>query len=107
MFLPSTFFLLKLSLMCAYTTWFPVPLHNRMISAWWNCLIIHWFIVSFFVSRMIEESGNKWKTMAEKRQLFIEMRESGILLEPLFACVGMAFSTPSLSHSFNQLEVLY
>uniref|UniRef100_A0A8C7C8C7 EF-hand domain-containing protein n=1 Tax=Neovison vison TaxID=452646 RepID=A0A8C7C8C7_NEOVI len=23
---------------------------------------------------MIEESGNKWKTMAEKRQLFIEMR---------------------------------
>lgn len=25
---------------------------------------------------MIEESGNKRKTMAEKRQLFIEMRES-------------------------------
>ena len=65
--------------------WFPVPLHNRLISTWWDCqithLFTHLFIVSFFVSRMIEESGNKRKTMAEKRQLFIEMRESsGILV---------------------------
>lgn len=67
--------------MYAYTAWFLVPLHNRLISTWWNCQITHWFIVSFFVSRMIEESGNKRKTMAEKRQLFIEMRESWVLLE--------------------------
>lgn len=58
-----------------------LSLHNRMISTWLNCQIIQWFIVSFFVSRMIEESGNKRKTMAEKRQLFIEMRESWVLLE--------------------------
>ena len=52
--------------------WFPVPLHNRLISTWWDCqithLFTHLFIVSFFVSRMIEESGNKRKTMAEGKK---------------------------------------
>lgn len=33
---------------------------------------------------MIEEGGNKRKTMAEKRQLFIEMREFPVLLGSLF-----------------------
>ena len=45
-----------------------------------NYTFVYTFVL-FFVSRMIEEGGNKRKTMAEKRQLFIEMRESsGILV---------------------------
>lgn len=43
---------------------------------------------------MIEESGNKRKTMAEKRQLFIEMRKSWVLPESLFTCVGVFFFSP-------------
>lgn len=70
------FILTDILLLCAYTAWFPVPLHDIVMSTWLNCQIVQWLIVSVFVSRMIEESGNKRKTMAEKRQLFIEMRES-------------------------------
>jgi hypothetical protein len=47
---------------------------------------MQWFIVSFLVFRMIEEGGNKRKTMAEKRQLFIEMRESSVLLGSCSVC---------------------
>lgn len=33
------------------------------------------FFFAIFVSRMIEESGKRRRTMAEKRQLFMEMSE--------------------------------
>lgn len=47
--------------------------------------------MSFIVSRMIEESGNKRKTMAEKRQLFLEMREFPQLRGPCSGVQNVSF----------------
>lgn len=52
----------------------PTEGQNLLLTASCSCnRILTQTVLAIFVSRMIEESGKRRRTMAEKRQLFMEM----------------------------------